>query len=81
LSIGLFRSGTLFACQIYSDKFDVTLLKISWLFFQAFSSYKGGKHSYVPKQLLYGTMVSVHQTIVADFSKALSRAVLLCRKV
>ncbi|KAE8802486.1 peroxisomal acyl-coenzyme A oxidase 1-like [Hordeum vulgare] len=32
-------------------------------------------HSDVPKQLLYGTMVYVRQTIVADASKALSRAV------
>jgi acyl-CoA oxidase len=32
-------------------------------------------HSDVPKQLLYGTMVFVRQTIVADASKALSRAV------
>ncbi|CAM0912317.1 unnamed protein product [Alopecurus aequalis] len=32
-------------------------------------------HSNVPKQLLYGTMVYVRQTIVADASKALSRAV------
>ncbi|KAL6861361.1 hypothetical protein ACP4OV_017061 [Aristida adscensionis] len=38
---------------------------------------RGGKyvHSDVPKQLLYGTMVFVRQTIVADASKALSRAV------
>ncbi|KAL5208590.1 hypothetical protein ABZP36_033025 [Zizania latifolia] len=38
---------------------------------------KEGKyvHSDVPKQLLYGTMVYVHQTVVADASKALSRAV------
>jgi acyl-CoA oxidase len=37
---------------------------------------KEGKyvHSDVPKQLLYGTMVFVRQTIVADASKALSRA-------
>uniref|UniRef100_A0A804R243 Acyl-coenzyme A oxidase n=1 Tax=Zea mays TaxID=4577 RepID=A0A804R243_MAIZE len=32
-------------------------------------------HSNVPKQLLYGTMVYVRQSIVADASKALSRAV------
>ncbi|VAH70000.1 unnamed protein product [Triticum turgidum subsp. durum] len=32
-------------------------------------------HSDVPKQLLYGTMVYVRQTIVADASRALSRAV------
>ncbi|GJN01184.1 hypothetical protein PR202_ga18429 [Eleusine coracana subsp. coracana] len=32
-------------------------------------------HSNVPKQLLYGTMVFVRQSIVADASKALSRAV------
>ncbi|PUZ62601.1 hypothetical protein GQ55_4G369900 [Panicum hallii var. hallii] len=32
-------------------------------------------HSDVPKQLLYGTMVFVRQSIVADASKALSRAV------
>ncbi|KAG8094182.1 hypothetical protein GUJ93_ZPchr0012g20579 [Zizania palustris] len=38
---------------------------------------KEGKyvHSDVPKQLLYGTMVYVRQAIVADASKALSRAV------
>lgn len=29
----------------------------------------------VPRQLLYGTMVYVRQTIVSDASKALSRAV------
>jgi len=32
-------------------------------------------NSDVPKQLLYGTMVYVRQSIVADASKALSRAV------
>ena len=38
---------------------------------------KEGKYvqSDVPRQLLYGTMVYVHQTIISDASKALSRVV------
>ncbi|XP_071697803.1 peroxisomal acyl-coenzyme A oxidase 1-like isoform X1 [Rutidosis leptorrhynchoides] len=34
----------------------------------------------VPRQLMYGTMVSVRQTIVADASKALSRAVCIATR-
>ncbi|KAK1408075.1 hypothetical protein QVD17_39707 [Tagetes erecta] len=43
---------------------------------------KEGKflHSDVPRQLVYGTMVSVRQTIVADASKALSRAVCIATR-
>ena len=33
-----------------------------------------------PRQLIYGTMVSVRQTIVADASKALSRAVCIATR-
>ena len=36
-------------------------------------------NSDVPKQLLYGTMVYVRQSIVADASKALSRACIAVR--
>ncbi|KAI3716853.1 hypothetical protein L1987_68048 [Smallanthus sonchifolius] len=43
---------------------------------------KEGKYvqSDVPRQLLYGTMVSVRQTIVVDASKALSRAVCIATR-
>ncbi|GJW37967.1 peroxisomal acyl-coenzyme A oxidase 1-like protein [Tanacetum coccineum] len=43
---------------------------------------KEGKYvqSDVPRQLTYGTMVSVRQTIVADASKALSRAVCIATR-
>ncbi|GKC21065.1 peroxisomal acyl-coenzyme A oxidase 1-like protein, partial [Tanacetum coccineum] len=43
---------------------------------------KEGKfvQSDVPRQLIYGTMVSVRQTIVADASKALSRAVCIATR-
>lgn len=34
----------------------------------------------VPKQLMYGTMVYVRQTIVADASNALSRAVCIATR-
>ena len=34
----------------------------------------------VPRQLIYGTMVYVRQTIVADASKALSRAVCIATR-
>jgi acyl-CoA oxidase len=34
----------------------------------------------VPRQLLYGTMVYVRQTIVADASRALSRAVCIATR-
>nr|ALB76817.1 acyl-CoA oxidase 1 [Jatropha curcas] len=36
--------------------------------------------SYVPRQLIYGTMVYVRQTIVADASSALSRAVCIATR-
>ncbi|GKB57548.1 peroxisomal acyl-coenzyme A oxidase 1, partial [Tanacetum coccineum] len=44
---------------------------------------KEGKfvQSDVPRQLIYGTMVSVRQTIVADASKALSRAVFVMLQI
>lgn len=43
---------------------------------------KEGKivQSDVPRQLIYGTMVYVRQTIVADASKALSRAVCIATR-
>ncbi|KAL8226739.1 hypothetical protein R6Q57_016571 [Mikania cordata] len=43
---------------------------------------KEGKYvqSDVPRQLVYGTMVSVRQTIVSDASKALSRAVCIATR-
>lgn len=37
-------------------------------------------HSDVPRQLIYGTMVYVRQTIVADASLALSRAVTIATR-
>lgn len=57
---------------------DLTLLENAMVIsFRLSQVTREGKyvHSDVPKQLLYGTMVYVRQTIVADASKALSRAV------
>ncbi|KAF5184172.1 Acyl-coenzyme a oxidase [Thalictrum thalictroides] len=44
------------------------------------STYHAHPYSYVPRQLLYGTMVYVRQTIVADASIALSRAVCIATR-
>jgi acyl-CoA oxidase len=71
----LLCSGTL--C-VYQIKFGITLVEnVMIIYFRLSQVTREGKyvHSDVPKQLLYGTMVYVRQTIVADASKALSRAV------
>ncbi|KAJ1394064.1 Acyl-coenzyme A oxidase, N-terminal [Sesbania bispinosa] len=49
---------------------------------EGFTGYKEGKYvqSNVPRQLVYGTMVYVRQTIVSDASTALSRAVCIATR-
>lgn len=79
---------TLFSCILnrHCAYPSMSIIYWVWLFFfntiRVSQITREGKHvqSNVPRQLVYGTMVYVRQTIVSDASTALSRAVCIATR-
>lgn len=82
-----FNSHFTVVCALKISKFEEYSTKIchsqvSFKWARVSQVTREGKyvHSNVPRQLVYGTMVYVRQTIVADASCALSRAVCIATR-